>query len=141
MKKIKKKNEILPGSPIPIRQFTSEGNFNWSEPIADEQGMLQVAKLLGLELLAMRFQPDTRKMIFFPAGAIIYVLKGKLLVADRSTPGKGEDRKFGYPMHLLQRSEAKSVSPDTYVNLLSMEKEAVFILFQPGGMQFSAVIH
>jgi|GEM_PF-2361958 hypothetical protein len=133
--------QFLGGTRFPIQQCQEGGNFDWSDPIpADgDGGSYQVAKLLELAIIAVKFQPVTQWTVFFPAGAVVLVLRGQLTVADQSTEFNGK-RKFGYPMYLLEGFEMKQVKPATYANLVSCDQETVFLLFQPGGMEFTMLL-
>ena len=134
---------ILHGMRFPVELFREGGdlNFDWSAPIPDDSGgSYQVVKLLELSVVAMKFQPITQLTLFFPAGAVVLVLRGRIMVADQCSESNGK-QKFGYPMHLLSGSEGHHIRPKTYGNLVSDSSETVFMLFQPGGMLFQPLVH
>ena len=126
--------QVLKGARLPVEglDWGDDFKFQWSDPITDHNGTLQVSRLLGLAVVAMKLQPKTKRTFSFPTGAIAVVLRGKLIVAvPASTPGHAS----GFPTRLLASREMVHIEKQVPVNFGSYDLETVFILFQPGGME------
>lgn len=111
-------------------------NFPWSETIGESGSGFRVAKLLDKALVAFQYEPEAKLILFFPAGAIIVVLDGKLVAADESSPTKAGGLTFKRnSIRCLRPYDMMHIKPQTWACLRANEVETTFVLFHPGGFR------
>src|SRR6185437_7112235 len=76
---------------ISLIKFAKRGatlNVKWGKWIPRDDGhKVWVARIDGLELVAWKFSPKVQLPLFFPGGALIMTISGKLIIADKLVAG------------------------------------------------------
>lgn len=139
---------------LPIAKFirkTKNGiqlKAKWSKRIEsceddEDAGKVQLAVLDGMHFVAWKFQPNAKMMFYFPCGAMVIVIDGKLVVADQSVPvpptapNSSGNRKFGHPLTFMAPFDMKFISQQTWANFCSDDTETIFVVHQPDGFRMA----